>query len=92
MVLPVGRLSPRQGRYARMVYGILVFILYLNMLSIARTWLEKGLAPWELGLWWLHALALVVCAFLVARMLGRRWLHIALPRRLLASLFRPRSW
>ena len=76
LVLPVGRLAPRQGRYSRMVYGILVFILYLNLLSIFRTQLEKGVIPWEMGLWWLHAVTLVLAIFLLTRMLGGRWMAV----------------
>lgn len=72
LVLPIGRLAPRQGRYSRMVLGILVSILYLNLLGIARTQLEKGAVPWELGLWWLHAVALVIAGILLARMSGWR--------------------
>ena len=71
LALPIGRLAPRQGRYARMIHGILVFILYLNLLGIARSQLEKGIVPWELGLWWLHLVALALAAFLLARMSGR---------------------
>ena len=71
LALPLGRLAPRQGRYARMVHGILAFILYLNLLGIARSQLEKGVVPWELGVWWLHGAALVIAAILLARMSGR---------------------
>ncbi len=58
LAIPLSELEPRQGRYARVGLVILVFFIYSNLLSAARTWLEKGIVSPQLGLWWPHLLAL----------------------------------
>jgi lipopolysaccharide export system permease protein len=67
LAVPLSRSSPREGRYARIGIGMLIYFIYANMLSIARVWLERGDVPEWLGVWWVHA-ALGCLALL---MLGR---------------------
>ncbi|HEY1726594.1 MAG TPA: LPS export ABC transporter permease LptF [Steroidobacteraceae bacterium] len=60
LAVPLGRLRPRQGRYAHVWMAVLVFALYANLALAARTWLEHGATPPALGLWWVHALFLAI--------------------------------
>ena len=55
---PFSRSQPRQGRYGRLAIGLLVFIIYFNLLSAGKAWLEQDTVPAEVGLWWVHALML----------------------------------
>jgi lipopolysaccharide export system permease protein len=73
LALPLGRLRPRQGRFARIWVAVLLFALYANLLQVAGLWLERGRTPSWLGLWWVHALAalLVWLALRTPRWLGR---------------------
>jgi lipopolysaccharide export system permease protein len=59
LAVPLGRLRPRQGRYAHVWIAVLVFALYANLALAARTWLSRGLVPAALGLWWVHGLFLI---------------------------------
>lgn len=63
LAVPIAKLRPRQGRYARVGWGVLLFALYTNLLIAGRTMLEQGRTPPWVGLWWVHlavlALALV---------------------------------
>ncbi len=61
--------SPRQGRYGKFFVGILIYVLYSNLLGVGKAWLEKGKVPPEVGLWWVHGLVLAVVAVMVARQL-----------------------
>src|SRR5690606_23080080 len=70
LAVPLSRSSPREGRYSRVGVGLLIYIIYANMLSIARVWLERGLAPEWLGLWWVHALAALIAFLLLAKEAG----------------------
>jgi lipopolysaccharide export system permease protein len=56
LAVPLGRSSPRQGRYAGLIAGLLIYISYSNLLGAARVWVERGKVPPLLGLWWVHAL------------------------------------
>lgn len=59
LAVPLGRLRPRQGRYAHVWIVVLVFALYANLALAGRTWLAHGKTPLALGLWWVHGLFLL---------------------------------
>ncbi len=67
LAVPLSRTNPRQGRYGKVFIGILVYVAYNNLLTVGRTALEAGQYPSWLGLWWVHALVLVVVVTLVRR-------------------------
>jgi lipopolysaccharide export system permease protein len=73
LAIPLSELEPRQGRYARIGIVILVFFIYTNLLSAARTWLEKGAVAPSVGLWWPHVLMLCVAAVLWWRRTPPDW-------------------
>jgi lipopolysaccharide export system permease protein len=67
VAVPLSRLRPRQGRYARVGFAIVVYFVYSNLLSAAKVWLEKGDLPPAIGVWWVHAAALALGLYLVMR-------------------------
>jgi lipopolysaccharide export system permease protein len=75
LAVPLSRTQPRTGRYGRLAVGLLVFIIYLNMLSAARAWIEQGTISPLLGLWWVHGVALALGLLLLAAQnsVHRRW-------------------
>ena len=42
--------------YFMLLPGILIYIVYINLLFIARHWVEQGTVSTMLGMWWVHAL------------------------------------
>ena len=74
MAVPLSRLQPRQGRYARVGSAILVVALYALFLLAGRSWLEHGRSPAFLGLWWVHgAFALLSLLANAGPGVWRRW-------------------
>jgi lipopolysaccharide export system permease protein len=67
IAVPLSRLKPRQGRYARIWLAVLVFFFYYNIAAAGRTWIARGTLPESLGLWWTHA---AVTLFALAVILG----------------------
>ena len=67
LAVPLAELRPREGRYARIGYAILVYFIYVNLLTAARSWLEKGSLAAMPGLWWPHIGLLIVALLLLAR-------------------------
>jgi lipopolysaccharide export system permease protein len=67
IAVPLSRLRPRQGRYARVGFAIVIYIVYSNLLTAAKAWLEKGDLPPIVGVWWVHAAALLLGLYLVNR-------------------------
>lgn len=59
LAVPLARTSPRQGRYGKLLAAILAYVIYANLVGIARIWLQKGVMPAAIGIWWVHALFLI---------------------------------
>lgn len=60
LALPLSRLKPRQGRFAKMLPAIILYIVYANLIFLARSWTQSGAVPIWLGIWWVHALFLLI--------------------------------
>lgn len=54
LAVPLSKSQPREGRYGRLAVGLLIFIVYFNLLNAAKAWTEAGRIAPELGLWWVH--------------------------------------
>ena len=68
LAVPLSRTQPRSGRYGRIAIGFLVFIIYLNMMSAAKAWIEQGSISPTLGLWWVHgSMALFALGLLIVQ-------------------------
>jgi lipopolysaccharide export system permease protein len=62
IAIPLARLRPRQGRYARVGYAVLIFFVYINLAIAGQQGLARGDIPGWLGLWWVHAAVIVLAA------------------------------
>lgn len=67
LAVPLAHAKPRTGRYAQLIWGVLAYLLYSNLLSAGQTWLAKGMVPPAFGLWWVHVLFLMTAAGLIWR-------------------------
>ena len=70
LAVPLRRSEPRSGRYGRIAIGLLVFIVYLNMMSAAKAWIEQATITPTLGIWWVHGVMLLFTLGLVAMQNG----------------------
>ncbi|MEN8718824.1 MAG: LPS export ABC transporter permease LptF [Oceanococcaceae bacterium] len=60
IAVPLARTTARKGRYGRLGWGIVAFLIYFNLLGLGQAWLESGQLPMMLGLWWVHILVLSI--------------------------------
>ncbi len=60
LAVPLSRLNPRQGRYARVWLAGLIYFVYANLISAGKVWLARGTVPESIGLWWTHALVVLL--------------------------------
>ena len=67
VAVPLSRLRPRQGRYARVGFAIVLYFVYSNLLSAAKVWLERGQLSPAIGVWWVHLGVLGLGLYLVFR-------------------------
>ncbi len=64
LAIPLSHTTPRQGQYAKMVIGILIYLIYNNLLNVAQKWVERGdVSPW-IGVWWVHVTLLIIIVVL----------------------------
>jgi lipopolysaccharide export system permease protein len=66
LAVPLARLRPRQGRYARVWIAVLIFLLYSQLITIGKSWIARGTLPQYLGLWWTHLLVIAVTLAVIA--------------------------
>ena len=65
LAVPLARSRPREGRYGRITIGLLVFIIYFNLLSASKAWTEEGAVSPTVGLWWVHGCVLLFTLLLL---------------------------
>lgn len=70
----LSRTTPRQGRFAKLFIGVLVFVIYLNSLTVAVSWLERGVLPPMAGLWAVHAALLGLVLVYAIKHWGGQWM------------------
>lgn len=75
LAVPLAKLRPRQGRFARVGVAIIAYFAYSNLVAAARVWIEKDSPAGALGLWWVHVLPVALAAWLLwrAERPGRIW-------------------
>jgi len=64
IAVPLSRLTPRQGRYARVWLAAILYLAYSNLVALGRSWVERGTIPESFGLWWTHVV-IILAALLV---------------------------
>lgn len=64
IAVPLSRVNPRQGKFARMAPALLIYLGYFLTLMAARSAVADGAIPASIGLWWIHVL-LLLCGFLL---------------------------
>jgi lipopolysaccharide export system permease protein len=70
LAVPLSRSSPREGRYARIGVGLLLYVIYVNLVSIAYVWVQRDMVPHWVGMWWVHAAMFGYALLLVVRQSG----------------------
>ncbi|MDH4047874.1 MAG: LPS export ABC transporter permease LptF [Gammaproteobacteria bacterium] len=81
LAVPLSKSQPRQGRYARLAIGLLVFIIYFNLMSAGKAWLEQGTVSPAIGIWWVHALMLAIAVGMLSIQNGLHRRIFAVGRR-----------
>jgi lipopolysaccharide export system permease protein len=75
LAVPLGRLAPRQGRYAHVWLAILAIGFYAVLAQAGRSWIERRVVSPQLGLWWLHGLFLLIALGAMVQPALMRRLH-----------------
>jgi lipopolysaccharide export system permease protein len=67
LAVPLSYIAPRQGRYGKVGFALLAFIVYFNLMALTRSQLEDGVVPMALNFWWVHLVFLLLTLVLIYR-------------------------
>lgn len=79
LAVPLARSEPRRDVYGRIGLAVLVYFVFMNLQRIAERWMELGVLPAWLGMWWV-AMVMVALAGLII-LLDSHWFAGYLRRR-----------
>ena len=54
LAVPLAYIAPRQGRYGKIGYALLIYIVYFNLIALTRAQLEAETIPMVVNFWWVH--------------------------------------
>ena len=60
LAVPLSRVNPRSGKFAKLLPALVLFVVYANFLFVLRGWIGAGKFPIWLGMWWLHGLVILI--------------------------------
>ncbi|WED42194.1 LPS export ABC transporter permease LptF [Legionella cardiaca] len=67
VAVPLSRVNPRSGKYAKLLPAIVLYIIYANFMFVSRDWIIAGKIPLWIGVWWLHLSVALLGLFLIWR-------------------------
>ncbi|GHB22204.1 LPS export ABC transporter permease LptF [Salinicola rhizosphaerae] len=67
LALPLSRVNPRQGRFAKLLPALFLHISYLSLLLAAQDAISRGSLPASVGMWPIHVVYLLLGLILLRR-------------------------
>lgn len=66
LAVPLSYIAPRQGRFGKVGYAFLVFLIYINLMAFSRAQIEAKVIPLAINFWWIHVIFIIISIFLLA--------------------------
>jgi lipopolysaccharide export system permease protein len=78
LAIPLSFVNPRAGRTNNLLFAILTFMIYNNLVGVSQAWVAQGKLPFEVGVWAVHLLMFAGLLVLFSKRLmvfswGRKW-------------------
>ena len=67
LAIPMSFVNPRAGRSVNLLFALLTYMVYSNLLSLSQARVAQGQLSFATGMWLVHGLMLVVLVILFAR-------------------------
>jgi len=67
LAIPMSFVNPRAGRSVNLLFALLAYLVYQNLLSISEARVAQGALEFAIGWWLVHAVVLVVLLVLFAQ-------------------------
>ncbi len=69
--VPLAKVQPRQGRYAKFLPAVLIYMVYYNLLTVVKRYIAKGTIASLPGLWGIHLLFVLIALAMLFQVSGR---------------------
>ncbi len=77
LAIPLSYTNPRAGRSMSLILAVLIFILYLNGISVAESWVKTEKINWIVAFVGLNgAVAILTAALFIRRVWLQRWIPL----------------
>lgn len=78
LAIPLSFVNPRGGRTNNLIFALLTYMIYSNLISLSQAWVVQGKLRFEIGVWAVHVAMFVVLLLLFSRRVfalswGRMW-------------------
>ncbi len=70
LAIPMSFVNPRAGRSLNLLFALLAYMVYSNLLTLSQARVAQGQLAFGVGLWLVHAVMLTVLGLLFARRMG----------------------
>lgn len=67
IAVPLAYIAPRKGRFGKVGYALLIYILYFNLMALTHAQLEIDEFPLRINFWWVHLMFLGLAAVMLYR-------------------------
>jgi len=74
LAVPLSKINPRQGQFGKLFWGILLYVVYVNLIAVSKAWMIKEKLPLAVGMTWVHVLIVMITLFILFRQYGWFWL------------------
>ena len=54
IAIPLAYVNPRLGRYTPLVFAVLIYLTYSNLVNLTQSWVRNGSVPFWLAWWPIH--------------------------------------
>jgi lipopolysaccharide export system permease protein len=54
LAIPLAFVNPRAGRANNLIFALLTYMIYSNLLSVSQAWVAQGKLRFEIGVWAVH--------------------------------------
>ena len=88
LAIPLSYTNPRQGRSLSLVVAVLLFIVYLNGITMMQTWVKAQKISWIEGLILVNLVMFALACLLMVR---RVWMQSWLPQSLAGTIHEMRQ-
>ena len=81
IAIPLAYVNPRLGNYTAMMYAVLIYLIYSNLLNLAQNFVSQGKISMFVGIWPIHVLAFLIAFTLIRNRINPslKWWRRQLP-------------